>query len=123
MSYGPMSVANVTTSDIVSPGMPTFVALRQVDNSVIRATVALPVMDSNGGNLTGLTKLTVVSLPQTDGVNPFEGLSMSEALALPGVQAQDVSVAEADAGQETQVDMMVMNLGGSQAFAAACNDA
>lgn len=122
MAYGPMSVNSLATSDQVAPGMPVFVAAQQVDNNIIRLTIALPTMDADGSNLSGLTKLTVVSLPMSGGENPFEGLSMAEALALPGVQQVDVTVTDADAGTEKQVDVAVMNLGGVQAFGAACAD-
>ena len=122
MSYGPVSLSNVTTSDLVAPGMPVFVALNQTGNSIIKATVAIPVMDSDGSNLTGLTKLTIVTAVMTGGVNPFESKGMAEILAMSGVQKVDVTLVPADAGQEKTVDVAVMNLGGVQAFAAACAD-
>jgi len=122
MAYGPLATNSMATADMVAPGMPVFVAANQVSNNIIRLTIALPTMDANGTNLSGLTKLTVVSLPMTDGINPFDGLGMPEALGLPGVQKIDVAVVEADAGTEKQVDVAVMNLGGVQAFGAACAD-
>lgn len=120
--YGPVSVANVTTSDLIAPGMPTFVTLKQNDNKIIRATVAIPTMDANGDNLSGLTKLTVATAIMTGGTNPFTGKSMTEILATAGVQKVDVTIVPADAGQQKVVDVTVMNLGGTQAFAAACSD-
>lgn len=120
--YGPLSVYSLATADIVSPGMPTFVSAVQVDNTIIRLKLAMPTMDSNGGNLTGLAKLTIVSLAMTGGVNPFQGKSMTDCLALAGVQKVDVTITPTDAGQQKTVDVNVMNLGGSQAFAAACAD-
>lgn len=70
----------------------------------------------------GLTKLTVTSLPMTDGVNPFEAMSMMEILALDGVQTVDIPLTPDNAGTQKEITMVVMNLGGTQAFAAACAD-
>jgi len=39
-----------------------------------------------------------------------------------GIQKIDVALTPADAGQQKTVDVTVMNLGGTQAFAAACSD-
>ena len=122
MSYGLMSTNNLVTSDLVAPGMPTFVSIVQESNTIIRLTIAIPVMDADGGNLTGLTKMTVVSLPQVDGTNPFEGIGMPEALVITGVAKFDVTLEPADAGTEKTVDVTVMNLGGAQAFGVACAD-
>lgn len=122
MAYGPVTTADMLTSDMVAPGLVAFVASQQIDNQIIRLTLAMPSVDANGANLTGLTKLTVVTAAMTGGVNPFDGLSMSECLAVAGSTSLDVTLTEADAGQEKQVDVPVMNLGGMQAFAAACAD-
>ena len=121
MPYGPISVYDFQTADVVAPGAPVIVSANQIDNNIVRLTIACPTMDSNGSNLTGLSKLTVVSLPMTVS-NPFESLSMTEALALPGVQSVDVALTPDDAGQQKTVDVAVMNLGGFQAFGAACAD-
>ena len=122
MSYGPMSINSLATADMVSPGMPIFIAANQIDNNIITLTIALPTMDADGSNLSGLAKLIIVSLPMTGGVNPFENMGMNEALALPGVQQIVVAVDVAEAGTEKQVNVPVMNLGGTQAFGAACGD-
>lgn len=120
--YGPVSVANLVTLDLVSPGMPVFVSLTQVDNRIIRLIIAIPTMDANGDNLSGLSKLTVVSAVMIGGVNPFAAKSMTEILALSGIQKTDVALVPADAGQQKTVEVAIMNLGGTQAFAAACSD-
>ncbi|HPP22088.1 MAG TPA: hypothetical protein PK235_14810 [Phycisphaerae bacterium] len=72
--------------------------------------------------LSGLKKLTVVTIAMSGGNNPFQGLSMPEALALAGVLNIDVTLSEGDAGQQKVIDIPVVNLGGAQAFAAACAD-
>jgi hypothetical protein len=122
MAYGPLNFLTITTADLVAPGMPVFVDANQVDNSLISLKLAMPVMDVDGGSLSGLVKLTVVSLPAAGGSNPFEGKTMVECLALPGVQKVDVALTVSDAGLEKSVSVAIMNLGGMQAFAAACSD-
>jgi len=122
MPYGLVSTASLQTSDMVAPGLPIFIALNQESNQIIKATIAMPTTDANGDNLTGLTKLTVATLAQVGGDNPFDGLSMAEILALQGVQVQNITLKDEDAGTEKQVDMPIVNLGGMQAFAAACAD-
>ena len=121
-AYGPVTLSSLATTDIVAPGAPVFVSGTQIDNTIIRLRISTPTMDSNGGSLTGLTKLTVVSAVMTGGVNPFTAKSMTEILAMAGIQKIDVALTPADAGQQKTVDVTVMNLGGTQAFAAACSD-
>ena len=120
--YGPVVLNTFQTNDLVAPGMPVFTNLEQVSNSVVRATLAMPVMDSDGGNLTGLTKLTVATMAMAGVDNPFEALSMAEIVAMAGVTKIVVTISPADAGTEKSVDVPVTNLGGFQAFAAACSD-
>jgi len=112
MSYGPVTISEFATSDVVAPGAPTFVLVEQ----------AVPTTDATGGPLTGLTTLTVATATMSEGINPFEGLSMSEILALPGAASVDVELTEADAGTQKVVTLPVVNLGGFQALAAACKD-
>ena len=72
--------------------------------------------------MTGLTKLVVLSLPKVDATNPFDGVATIDALVLPGVFTVEVTVTPTDAGTTKTVDVPVLNLGGVQAFACACND-
>lgn len=121
-TYGPVSTFTLMTADMVSPGMPVFVSGSQVDNSNISLVLAMPTMDSNGTNLTGLAKVTVVTAVMVGGVNPFTNLSMTELLALPSVTKVHVTLTPDDAGLQKTVLVPVVNLGGQQAFAAACSD-
>ncbi len=122
MAYGPMAVASFATTDMVAPGLPIFIASKQVSNKVVRLTVAIPSMDADGSNLTGLTKLTVVTVAMPTAANPLQGLTMTAALALPGVQKVDVTLSPSDAGQNKDIDIPVVSLGSTQAFGAACSD-
>ena len=121
-NYGPVAVFNLTTTDMVAPGMPTFVSGIQVDNTIVRLVLALPTMDAPGSNLTGLTALTVVTAPMVGGVDPFANKSMTDILAMPNASKVSVTVGPEEAGQQKTVDMPVVNLGGQQAFCAACAD-
>jgi len=122
MPYGPVNLSEFQTSDGVAPGAPVFVNVVQVDNNFVRVTVALPTVDSNGDNLSGLTKLTVATLAKSGPTNPFAGLDMNQILGLAGVVKVDVAVTAADAGTQKDVDLPVVNLGGFQALAAAAAD-
>lgn len=120
--YGPVATSSLLTTDLIAPGMPVFVSATQTNNTTIRLVIALPTMDANGANLTGLTKLSVASAVMTGGTNPFESKSMTEILAMTGVTKTHVTVTPTEAGQQKTVDVPVANLGGMQAFAAACSD-
>lgn len=121
--YGPVATNAFQTQDLVAPGMPIFTNIEQTSNTVVKVGVALPSMDADGGNLSGLTKLTVATIAMADpATNPFAGKSMVEILALAGVSKVNVTVTASDAGQEKSIDVPVINLGGFQAFAAACSD-
>lgn len=77
---------------------------------------AIPSMDADGSNLTGLTKLTVVTVAMPTAANPLQGLTMTAALALPGVQKVDVTLSPSDAGQNKDIDIPVVSLGSTQVF-------
>ena len=119
--YGPVALGYLQTTDLIAPGMPVFVAAAQIDNATIRLTIAIPTMDANGANLSGLKLLTIATMPMSGGNNPFEGKSMTEILAM-GTAKFDVTLTPEDAGLQKTVDVPVVNLGGVQAFAAACSD-
>lgn len=122
MAYGPVSISEFGTTDVVAPGAPSFITIAQLSNSLVHCVVALPTLDSDGSELTGLVKLTVATLPMSEGINPFEGLSMPEILALTGVVTAEVELVPGDAGTQKEFDIAIVNLGGFQAFAAACAD-
>ena len=122
MSYGPIAIANVRTSNLGSPGMPIIVEIHQVNNDIIQATIAIPSMDSDGGNLSQLSKLTVATTVVKDRIMPFKDKNMIEILAQPSVQKVDVPLTLMDAGQEKIVSIPVVELGAVQTFAAACTN-
>jgi len=122
MSYGLVALDELQTVDLVAPGLPAFSSISQQSNTVVKCTITLPTLDADGNNLSGLTTLTVATLPKTGPDSPFEGLSMDQILALTGVVKVDVPVTPADAGVQKEVDLPVVNLGGFQSFAAACAD-
>jgi len=120
--YGPVSVAEQQAIDTVAPAAPAFVGINQQGDEAWAIDIQLPTLDSDQTPLTGLTKLTVVTLTMVEGSNPFVGLSMDEIKGLPGVVVQDVTLTPEDAGTVKTVNLPVLNLGGFQAFAAACAD-
>lgn len=120
--WSAVALTSVVTTDVMAPGAPSFAGVRQISNSQIEATVNLPTLDSDGSELSGLSKLVVATAPFVEGINPFEGLSMPEILALPGVVTAEVVLTDEDAGQQKPVVLPITNLGGNQAVAAACND-
>lgn len=123
MGFGPVALSSISTSDEVAPGMPSFVEVTQLSNTDIQCVVTIPTTDSDGSELSGLTKLVVATATMTEGVNPFELLTMDEILALPGVTMNEETLdPEVDPGQQKTVILPVVNLGGFQALAAACSD-
>ena len=121
-TYGPTSGTTVTTFDLVAPGMPVILSATQVDNRIIRTVIVMPVMDANGDNLSGLTKLTIASIVIVGGINPFSGKTMVEILAITGIQKVDIVLTMDDAGQQKTADILIQSLGSSQAISAACAD-
>lgn len=123
--YGPMTTTTFVLQDMERPAAPVFQEITQVDNSLVRATIALPTTDSTGNLLSGITKITVAALPIIDGVLPFDGLTtMDEVLALldaKTVLPVHVVLTQADAGQVKDVDFPVSDLGPIE-FAAAVRD-
>jgi hypothetical protein len=123
MSYGPVAFSSFGASDVVAPGPPSFAAITQVSNKELIINLTLPAVDSDGSELTGLTLLSVATLPALqDGSNPFEGLGMDAILALSGVAKTDLMITPEQAGQQVNVTLPIVNLGGVQYFAAACSD-
>lgn len=122
MGYSAVATTDLQSVDAVSPGAPAFLAVTQMDNSNWAVSVQIPLQDADGSPLTGLTKLSLSTLPMTEGINPFLGLSMEECMALPGAITQDVALTPGDAGTSKDLVVPVVNLGGFQAFATACTD-
>lgn len=127
--YGPMTIFDLATVDQTAPGGLQITSLQQVSNREARATLTLPSADADGTPLTGLTKLTVVTIAPFDvanpleGPNPFAGLSaFSDALAVPGVTRVDLPLSSEDAGRQVDIVLPVLAAGRHQFFAAACTD-
>lgn len=127
MGYGPVTFAEAQSVDDSAPGAPAFVSIEQPQgqNDTFACLVRLPELDADGSELTGLTKLAVATATRTDDLNPFEGKSMEEILAL-GPDAPSVVVeldpATNPPGSEVAVSLPVTQLGSNQQFAAACSD-
>lgn len=122
MGYSAVTLFDLQTFDVVSPAAPSVVTAVQRDNNNVDLSLLLPLVDADGSELTGLTKLTVATAAVVDAVNPFEGLSMPEILALGGVIFTDVTLTPSDAGTQKDVTLPVVNRGGFQTFAAAVSD-
>lgn len=123
MGWSATALSEGQSVDEVSPGAPSFVNVSQVDNHNWELGIQLPLQDSDGTSLTGLTMLKVATLPMTEGANPFIGLSIDEIANLPGVVVNEVGLTPSDAGTVATINVPIMNLGGFQAFAAAVSDA
>jgi hypothetical protein len=67
---GPLAFANVTPVDVFAPGAGLLTAFQ--DGRDISFEYALPAFDADGGELSGLAKVTVGIAPATEsGENPF----------------------------------------------------
>lgn len=120
-TYGPVSKSTLTAVDLVAPGLAPISSAVQFDNKIIKVTAAIPVMDANGDNLSGLSKLTVAVALMIGGVDPFLNKTMTEILALPGVKKIDVAITTEDAGKEKTVDVPLQGFG-VHSIVAACSD-
>ena len=125
MGYSAVALGTNQSVDAVSPSAPTIVSITQTNNTNWDFVATLPTTDDPGPGtpLSGMTRLTVASLAMADGVNPFEGLSMDQILAMNSPDVRHVSVTPEMAGLNVTVNVPVLNLGGFQAFACAVTDA
>jgi hypothetical protein len=123
MGFSSVALYDVQTVDSVAPGVPTITSVIQSSNKTIQVAVTLPILDADGSELSGMTRLVVATAIEVDGLSPFASLSMQDILALPGVVSVEVAVSAADAGAQKLVELPVLNLGGYQEIAAAVSDA
>ena len=122
MSFSAVTVTEGQSVDAVAPGAPAFVRVDQLDNRTWELGIQLPLTDSDGSELTGLTKLVVGTATMAKGENPFTGLSIEEIVSLPGVVTREMALSPSNAGDTVSVQTPLLNLGGFQAFAAAVSD-
>ena len=124
MGFSVVALADVQSADVVSPGAPSIISVVQVDNRKMQVVIGLPLKDSDGSDLTGMTKLVVATAPQVaGGANAYEGMGMQEILTLPSSVAANISLTPDDAGSQKTVEIPIVNLGGYQSIAAAVTDA
>ncbi len=87
MGFGPINVISLDAVDMVSPGAPGLSA-SQVNNLIIKASVTIPTVDSDGNSISGIQKV-IVGMVVGDAVNVFDGIS-----------GEDISrIADANGGQ------------------------
>jgi hypothetical protein len=121
--YGSVSSQVVATSDSVAPDAPAIVSALQKSNSQIDVTVSLPSADADGSQLSGLKRVDIATAPVgSEGANPFEGKAWPEIAAMDGVVLAGLDITPEAAGTQVKITIPVLNLGGSQAIAAACSD-
>ncbi|MFW6225927.1 MAG: hypothetical protein ACOC3V_03125 [bacterium] len=102
MGYSGITVRSRTLLDITPPGSPEL-TIAQSGKRELEARVTLPTVDSDGQEITGLTELIVVLLPEIEqDVNPFENV-LAEDLApyteTEGGQVGNIFLDESDAGE------------------------
>jgi len=127
MGFGPVTFATAQSVDEVAPGAPAFNSVVQPEGQDENYTcsLTLPVTDSDGTPLTGLTRLAVFTTIKEGDVNPYEGLSMDQIIALNN--GQNGVIVELDPevntpGSTIDVTLPIILLGSTQQFAAACSD-
>ena len=107
--------------DVTAPSAPVFAfPLRQDGNTKWVPEIILPLVDSDGSELTGLTSLTVATMLGED-VSPFAGLGPSEISAI-ATKVEVVPLTPADAGTTKVVPMLVLGFGKRQYMAAWVSD-
>lgn len=121
MSFGPVNLGSFATTDIVAPGMPIVNSYSQVGNSTMLFNITLPLADSDGTQLTGLSGLTLAIAPMDGDFHPFESLNMEQILSLNPVNVQ-LTVTPDMAGSVVELEIPIPNLGAFHGYAVACND-
>jgi hypothetical protein len=127
MGFGPVTFATAQSVDEVAPGSPAFNSVTQPPGQDEKYTcsLTLPTTDSDGTPLTGLTKLAVFTTIKEGDVNPYEGLSMDQIIALNNEQngvIMTLDPAVNTPGSVVEVELPIILLGSTQQFAAACSD-
>jgi len=128
MAFGPVAFATAQSVDEVAPGVPAFNSVGQPtgqDENYL-CTLTLPLTDADGTALTGLTQLAVFTTVKEGDVNPYEGLSMEQIIALNNNQNGVIVALDPEInvpGSEIEVVLPIILLGSTQQFAAACSDA
>lgn len=128
MGFGPVAFATAQSVDEVAPGSPIFTSVFQLpgQDDVYTCTLNLPLTDSDGTPLTGLTQLAVFTTVKEGDTNPYEGLSMEQIIALNNGQNGVIVTLDPLVnvpGSEIVVELPIVLLGSTQQFAAACSDA
>jgi len=105
----------VDVADNNAPGPPMPVMITRKSGGVFGITWALPSKDSDGTELTGLTKITEVAVFQIDGVDPTVGMGPDEILAHAASDTRCAVVVApitpAHAGANVEVDIKPVRIG------------
>lgn len=120
--YGPSLDLTMQTADNSAPGAPALVTSPVQDGNKGDVEVLVPSTDFSGDPLTGLTRLSLCTTTLVNGENPLLGLSMEQALEVPGVQTVHVDLTDADAGKAFHLVFPVIRAGVDQAIKIACTD-
>ena len=123
MGFGPINVISLDAVDMVSPGAPGLSA-SQVNNLIIKASVTIPTVDSDGNSISGIQKV-IVGMVVGDAVNVFDGISgedISRIADANGGQSRSVDLVDVDVGKTFDVDFSVISLGKRHYIAASVTD-
>lgn len=126
MPYGPISTTRLATVDMVAPDAVLLQNVTQISNKVIEIFLTLPATDSNGDNLSGLSKLMVATATvDPSAPSPFDSADLTMEEIIAGNLAEqytEVSLSPAQAGTDITVSVLIVTLGKGHAFAVACAD-
>lgn len=124
--YGPLSFASpVATFDETPPGAVLVTGEFVQLGNKLNGEITPPSLDADNTGLTGLKKITSVTIATPPGVenDPFLGVStMPQALALPGAVAKHETATDADAGVARPWSVDVVNAGMWNWIAFAADD-
>jgi hypothetical protein len=104
MNKSPLSQVSFESFDTQAPGAPALGQPVQIDDHTIKLTVTPPVVDADGGELTGLSKIRVgIALANEDGSTPFSDVDSFDATA---VQVKEFDVDEESGPIEVELDVL-----------------
>lgn len=103
---GPMIKVSVGVVDVNAPSAGSGLGV-QVNNETIRLTLTHPLMDANGGPLTGLAGVEWVKLAGPDPGDPSQ-MSFEDWAKQPNSVHESRQVAPVEAGTSTEYDVSII---------------
>ena len=94
-----------------SPDAPVITTFDQLNNTTLKIGMQLPNKDAGSPTLTGLTHANFAEFALNGGVDPTDGMTPDEVLALPGINLKVIGVTQDQGGQTINDTMPFVHAG------------